>query len=142
VRLTELEPEFYRHESRIETYRRVMAEVFKVRPTGPFTDDDIEEVTGPRDWYIPVPIAQAQGIHFLCPVCFAANKRPIGTHGVQVGFVGKAPPGTFSQGKDGKDSRWNVAGTDFTNLTLTPSIALDADVGCKWHGFVTNGEVT
>lgn len=30
----------------------------------------------------------AQGIWFLCPLCFEKNKGPVGTHMVEVSFTG------------------------------------------------------
>jgi hypothetical protein len=34
---------------------------------------------------------------------------------------------------------WSITGTDFSNLSVTPS--LDASASGNWHGFITNGEV-
>jgi hypothetical protein len=87
-----------------------------------------------------IPIEQAQGLLFLCPKCFAENKGPVGTHTCEVSFEGRGVlPHQGSHNKDGKPVRWNVAGSDLQNLTLTPSILLEG--GCAWHGFITNGEV-
>lgn len=120
----------------IETWQRVRAGVDPLK----WTQADLETVTGPRISYVPArSLAKAQGIRFLCPLCWVANKGPIGTHSVQVGFDGRAPPGTFSCDSTGKDSRWIVTGTGLADLTLRPSILLSGP-GCGWHGYVTKGQ--
>lgn len=81
--------------------------------------------------------AEAQGIIFLCPACFAKNAGPVGTHAIEVSFNNRGvSPGQGSHNSQGQPSRWNVSGTGYADLTLTPSILIDC-----WHGFVTNGEV-
>ena len=51
----------------------------------------------------------------------------------------------FSNPLDGKQAfpdnrvKWKREGESFEDLTLTPSIRLLS--GCKWHGFVTKGEL-
>lgn len=81
-------------------------------------------------------LAEAQGIGFLCPVCFEKNKGPKGTHRVFVTFADRgATDAQGSHNKEGKPSRWVVAGgSGFDDLQLTPSIQLGG--GCNWHGFV------
>lgn len=113
MRLTELEPLFIRYESR-------EADEYKV----------------------PVPLAEAQGIFFLCPVCFTKNNGPVGTHGVEVTFRDRGvADDQGSHNTAGEPSRWAVTGTGVEDLTLTPSIHL-ASSPCAWHGFITNGEVS
>jgi Family of unknown function (DUF6527) len=113
VKLTDLEPDFVRYDGEKIT---ICGETF----------------------------ASAQGIWFLCPACFATNNGPIGTHTVAVTFEGRgATPGQGSHGKDGKPTRWKASGTDFEDLTLTPSIKLEGgEGGCAWHGHVTKGAIT
>jgi hypothetical protein len=36
---------------------------------------------------------------------------------------------------------WLRTGEDFETLTLTPSIQRADPNGCRWHGFITNGEI-
>lgn len=82
-------------------------------------------------------LKEAQGIRFLCPACFQKNGGVVGTHIVDVAFEGRGVfPSQGSHNKKGEPSRWNVTGTDYSDLTLQPSI----DCEC-WHGLVTNGEV-
>ena len=105
------------------------------------TEADFEVVRGPREFLQHVDtIDEAHGIWFLCPLCFAANSGRIGTHMVMCGFAGRAPAGTMSKNSAGADSRWEVSGTGYHDLTLKPSVHLDGEGGCGWHGFVTNGE--
>jgi Family of unknown function (DUF6527) len=73
-----------------------------------------------------------QGIVFLCPKCK--------DHFLAVWFAnpvdGKEP---FVRPGLAAEHRWTRVGDDFETLTLTPSISVVA--GCKWHGFITNGDV-
>lgn len=79
-------------------------------------------------------IAEAEGIMFLCPKCYLDNGGSVGTHAV-ICWSPKAPasvpPGP---------ARWTMTGTDYGDLTLSPSIQITS--GCMWHGFVKDGEVT
>lgn len=84
----------------------------------------------------------AQGIWFLCPLCFQKNNGPIGTHMVEVSFEGRGVlPEQGSHNDEGQPSRWNVSGTGYSDLTLSPSVWLKGE-GCGWHGHVHNGEVS
>jgi len=54
---------------------------------------------------------------------------------------------TFSNPIDGgapveppRFPKWDRTGDSIENITLTPSIQRMDENGCKWHGFVTNGE--
>jgi hypothetical protein len=146
VRLTELEPQFVRYEMRIDTWTRCLGDHWK-------DGDPTEEITGPREhtihrtadaegqFTVAVPFAEAQGIQFLCPLCFAKNNGPVGTHGCDVTFADRGVPDQMgSHNKDGQAVRWTVSGDAFENLTTTPSILLEG--GCAWHGFITNGAIT
>jgi hypothetical protein len=87
--------------------------------------------------------AEAQGVWFLCPKCFAANGSPVGTHGVICWSRSRGVPDSQTPGP----GRWTLEGTGYDDLTLNNdlggggrSIALSG--GCQWHGYVTNGEAT
>lgn len=86
-------------------------------------------------------LAEADGVWFLCPKCFAANGGKRGTHMVLCWFVGKVPDD--AQPKPG---RWNPAGSSLDDLTFVgpgaASVLLLSDAGCQWHGFVKNGDAT
>ena len=126
MKLTELDAKFYRREmqERTRTLRR--------------DDGMTEEVTGPCEVYIPVEtLAEADGVQFLCPLCFKQNGGPVGTHWVHCWFVGKVPDGT-----EPGPGRWNPSGTGLHDLTFVPLGAVSVQLlsGCRWHGHVRNGE--
>lgn len=86
-------------------------------------------------------MAEAQGISFLCPKCFAENKGPRGTHSVICWSRSRGVPEDATPGP----GRWKLDGTSFDDLTLNadpPSTARSVQLtgGCGWHGFITNGE--
>lgn len=137
IKLTELQPQFVRYESKIETYKVVEGDQATWHERGCPT----KEVTGPRHYMASVStFVEAQGIHFLCPKCFAANRGDVGTHWCQVTFEGKGvPPEMGCHDNTGRPTRWNVSGSGYGDLTVTPSIQILG--GCAWHGFITNGEI-
>ncbi len=86
-------------------------------------------------------IADAQGVMFLCPKCFATNSGPVGTHGVICWSRARGVPDGVKPGP----GRWSLVGTSLADLTLDgdpPGNARSVLLlsGCAWHGFVTNGE--
>lgn len=86
-------------------------------------------------------LAEADGVRFLCPKCFAKNGGARGTHSVSVGFAGRCPPGSYTKNLEGQDVRWQVSGTGLDDLVLSPSIQLLCHPPpppgfCAWHGFV------
>lgn len=68
-------------------------------------------------------LADAQGIRFRCP-CGAG-------HALVVWFDGRGVPAD-----EIPTPRWQVSGSGYADLTLSPSL----DAGC-WHGFVRSGDV-
>lgn len=77
----------------------------------------------------------ADGLMFLCPLCFTKNGGARGTHRVLCWFVGRVP-GDLKPGP----GRWTLTGTSIADFSLTPSVDLSiTKSGCQWHGFVTNG---
>ena len=73
MRLRDLEAFLVRHEVRIETWRRVRAEVFAVKQAGPWLEGDFEDFTGGRE-YIVDSLAEAQGLWFQCPLSSRLEK--------------------------------------------------------------------
>lgn len=136
----DLEARFIRHEVRIEQKRFVKPAVFAAKPSGPYSDDDIEERLGPVE-YLPIveTLTEADGVWFLCPKCFAANGGSVGTHSVICWFVGKV-----SDDVEPKPGRWTPTGTGLLDLTFVPSAGRSHSVlltgGCTAHFFVTNGD--
>jgi hypothetical protein len=89
-------------------------------------------------------IKQADGIQFLCPVCFERNKGKVGTHSI-ICWQSNVPQ-TFTP----IPGRWEFLGTGYNDLTLragSSSISLDSKdefknpTGCRAHFHITNGEV-
>lgn len=86
-------------------------------------------------------LAEAHGLWFDCPLCYAKSADHVGVHGVLVWFAGKPVPDRIGKNKAGQTVRWNIAGgTGLLDLSLTPSIQLQSG-GCNWHGFVGSGGV-
>jgi hypothetical protein len=141
MRLRQLEGQFIRREILVRTWNRIKPDVFAAKPAGPYADDEVEEVTGPSVCHADVAtLAEADGVFFLCPKCFAANNGPVGTHGVICWFEGKVPDDAVPG-----PGRWNPIGTSLDDLTFVPgkkshSVALIG--GCAWHGFVASGDAT
>ena len=136
----DLEARLVRHEVRVETRRFVKAEAIAAKPSGPYADDDLEERTGPTAYIQDVDtLAEADGVWFLCPKCFAQNGGPVGTHAVICWFVGKVPDDT-----DPKPGRWTPTGAGLHDLTFVPSAGRSHSVlltsGCAAHFFVANGD--
>lgn len=86
-------------------------------------------------------LAEADGIIFLCPKCFAEKGDNIGVHSVICWFVGKVP-----DDRTPRPGRWTPSGTGLDDLTFVPppsavSVA-QTGPGCGWHGFIRHGEAT
>lgn len=81
-------------------------------------------------------VEMADGVFFLCPVCFAKNAGPIGTHGVLC-WRPRVPAEV-----DPKPGRWEFQGTGLDDLTLvagSSSVLLRG--GCNAHLFVRGGAI-
>lgn len=83
-------------------------------------------------------MAEAQGVRFLCPLCYTKNGGKVGTHSV-ICWSRKAP----EDAKPGP-GRWSLHGSSIEYLTLhgdpvggARSVLLIG--GCSWHGYVNNG---
>jgi hypothetical protein len=113
MRLLDLEPQFYRH-------------AYQTNPDG-----KQQELLHKVD-----TVAEAQGVMFACPKCFAANGGLVGTHYVLCWFRDRGVPDEMKP----NPGRWAVSGSGYHDLTLSPSILLHSD--CGWHGWVTNGQAT
>jgi hypothetical protein len=83
----------------------------------------------------------ADGIEFLCPVCFRKNGGEAGTHMI-ICWAPNVPQTTTP-----KPGRWNLVGSGYDDLTLvngSSSVLVRGEPGKPdhWHGFVRNGQVT
>lgn len=96
--------------------------------------------TAPDSWLRVDALAEADGILFVCPKCYADLGRREGAHSVICWFVGKVPDSATPG-----PGRWTPQGTGIDDLTFVPgtppravSVALSG--GCSWHGFIRNGD--
>lgn len=127
MKLTDLEPEFHR-------YEEMMLDPISHNPHGLEWAEHQKRLSAVL--VEVASLAEAQGIWFLCPGCFAKNGGPVGTHMVDVTFRDRGVPDHLgSHATGGAPSRWAVSGTSMDDLTLQPSV----NCGC-WHGFITNGD--
>lgn len=87
----------------------------------------------------------ADGIIFLCPLCFTNNGGSVGTHAVICWSRSRGVPDDL----DPKPGRWKLVGTGLHDLTLDGDApggggarSVQLLGGCAWHGFITNGYAT
>ncbi len=85
-------------------------------------------------------IIGADGIMFLCPVCFIRNKGAVGTHSM-ICWQPHVPDTVYP-----KPGRWKFHGTDYSNLTLdnsaekkSSSVKIEGSFNSHFH--ITNGNV-
>lgn len=116
MKLIDLKPQFIR-------YKTVGAYIYHVKV------DKLEE---------------AQGIRFLCPLCYQKNGGIAGTHSVICWSRSRGVP----EEAQPSPGRWSLVGTGIHDLTLNGDAVGGGGArsvqllgGCSWHGFVTNGEV-
>lgn len=76
----------------------------------------------------PVPRREGVAISFDCP-CGRAGER--------VALYINPP---LDGGEPDSSHYWDRTGDTFDTLSLTPSIQRADPGGCRWHGFITNGE--
>lgn len=92
----------------------------------------------------------AQGVMFQCPKCAIGKetgeedgRRFVrGAHSIRVFFSNPRGAAVAPPAAD-ENPRWQMSGNGIDDLTLQPSINLDVpgqENGCRWHGWVTNGE--
>lgn len=96
----------------------------------------------PTGWRHVDHLAEATGLHMLCPKCFTFNAGPVGTHAVLCWFRGRGVPDEM----DPKPGRWTPSGSSLDDLTFVPgdppiSVSVLLTGGCGWHGHVRNGAV-
>lgn len=141
MRLTELEPEFVRYDTRRQLITVVVGDPLTWKD-----GDPTEEVERDVEWTLPVEaFGEAQAVQFLCPKCFAEKDGAVGCHLVRVTFADRGvTPTQGCHNSKGEPTRWQIVeGNSFDTLRLAPSILLEG--GCNWHGHVgltTAGDVT
>ena len=137
MRLIELEPHFIRYRDAQEPRDFIVGDHATWRARGCPSETRVTTVRYRErvEW-----LGGAQGVTFLCPKCFAANRGSVGTHWCEVTFAGRGVlPDQGSHNAAGEPVRWHVSGTGLADLTLSPSILLQG--GCNWHGHIERGEV-
>jgi len=107
-----------------------------------------------RSMRIVSTLAEADGVEFQCPACAQGKEAGEetrhgrdrkffrGAHYVICWFRGKVPDDL-----DPKPGRWTPSGTNLDDLTFVPgeppvSVSVLLTSGCRWHGFVRDGEAT
>lgn len=89
-------------------------------------------------------LQEADGIRFLCPLCWKVNDGPVGTHSIlcwrpHVPQSCYPAPGRWGYPAPG---RWEFQGSSFEDLTLVASSSSILLLGgCKAHFFIRNGEI-
>jgi hypothetical protein len=92
------------------------------------------QATGLKAWRNDVPRAEANGIRFLCPKCFAANGGAEGTHSVICWSPGAPVDIRPAPG------RWRLEGSGFGDLSLVAgSSSVQLLGGCDAHFYVDGG---
>lgn len=98
-------------------------------------------------YHIEPTIESADGISFVCPLCWLAFKPEAhgkdgpqivrGVHSVLC-WRPRVPAGI-----DPGPGRWEMQGTGISDVTLVAgSSSIHLLAGCGWHGYVQNGEAT
>ncbi len=82
-------------------------------------------------------IDEADGLVFLCPLCFVENHRErAGVHSVKC-WAPSVPQTTFP-----RPGRWSMQGTGYGDLTLVAnSSSVWLMSGCRAHFFIEHGEI-
>jgi hypothetical protein len=101
------------------------------------------QILDDKTYQMYVSLAEAHGVQFLCPKCFAANDGKVGTHYVICWFRNRGVPDDLTP----KPGRWTPSGTDIDDLTFVPgeppmAVSILLTSGCGWHGYVSNGDAT
>src|SRR6267142_3438022 len=120
MRLTSLQPQWVNYES--------ASYVDRFTDLHTHVEYDQEEVAeGYHDQL--EEFAKADGVMFLCPVCFVKNGGPVGTESVLCWFANKPYiPASAIPGP----GRWTASGSSFDDLSLSPSVNVSNG---HWHGF-------
>jgi hypothetical protein len=119
--LTDLEPRFIRYGGAVACDYRPGTAI--IEPGAKFTLVKVDS------------LSEAQGIKFQCPTC-KIDYPGEGFHKIILPFRGRGVAAEINGGHT-----WEVSGSSYGDLTLKPSVNA-AGGACRWHGFVTNGEVT
>ena len=87
-------------------------------------------------WKVVRDINEADGVQFLCPVCFKNNGGEKGTH-TMICWTPKVP----AEAEPGP-GRWNFLGTGLEDLELkNGSSSVQLNGGCNAHFWIRGGEI-
>ena len=132
MKLTDLEPQFIRYEEGIAD-----------KWHGKKLEDGSTQWGGfpvQMKRYVDT-LADAQGVMFLCPLCFTKNNGSINTHQCEVTFSDRGVKNEDGVHNNlGLPVRWSVTGSCYDDLSTQPSVLVQG--GCGWHGFLTDGNVS
>jgi hypothetical protein len=93
--------------------------------------------TAPDGTRVPAPERLGIGVSFRCPCGTHPRDEEYETDRCVILFENPLDGGgRFDATTEGH--YWTRTGDTFDTLTLTPSIQRVG--GCRWHGFITNGE--
>lgn len=96
-----------------------------------------------------------QGILFQCPLCAVGKERgeedgvgyAMGAHYILIWFANPVDAPVAPPEADTKPHhRWTFTGWRIDDVTLSPSVNLDVPnengvvTGCRWHGWVRDGD--
>lgn len=99
-------------------------------------DPHFLKATSDKSWRDDVPRAEANGIRFLCPKCYAKNGGPEGTHSV-ICWSPDAPADIRPA-----PGRWRLEGNGFDDLSLKAgSSSVQLLGGCDAHFFIESGTI-
>lgn len=78
------------------------------------------------------------GLSFECPHC-RSQRLAVAFHHRGHELIDDAHIRATAGGTGVGTHIWTMDGTDFADMTLTPSV--DASASGHWHGFITGGEI-
>jgi hypothetical protein len=92
-----------------------------------------------QTWRETKSIKNADGLSYLCPVCFHRNKGSVGTEHILNWFLERGVPASFTPGP----GRWAFKGTSLDDITFigTENHSYSVAIIEHWHGYVENGTV-
>lgn len=81
-------------------------------------------------------LKRADGIKYLCPVCFWKNGGKVGTESCLHWFTDKVADGAYPG-----PGRWNPVGTSIDDVTFGPPGSYSVRLTGHWHGYIEHGTV-
>lgn len=130
-------PVIFRRSNQLLTLEDLEAKLIKRTPRGWRYLHGDKLVYGRGRW-------KADGVTFLCPLCFRNNGGPVGTH-IIICWFQHIPLKDKKAGRDISPGpgRWNPSGETLADLTFIPpgSTSVRLLGGCNAHFFVERGRI-